>query len=515
MAPKPRPLDERDTVLHSNFGNTENPASGNPNHVGVFSLEHEQQENLEPSQRVNHTENVQSPQAKNAGPIRPYVHVTKRAPTWFARKQERDPTEQFMDRQSMSDQQENKRTTQSDYGIMLREGDFLDRTFDNVENVTCHRTSISKAPPAPIFSCNSPGNGHYLNSEVEYDIAALSSAKQQGYNIEQFDENDDVDQVVQTSTSGRPPLVPVNSILEEQSSGAGAPRWDNAERADSVPKKDMLDLIFENFHGLIWPEDRSLAIRTEHTNQRESPQLQTQQRNETNQGTGDDDSDNGELAILSLNKTLSDSKSEKMMSGCNSILTNGGMPPTGFSSEISPTNPSFRREAFDPIRNEYATPPNQGSKLRTGMMLLADGSIVELEENSKRWIKRQQRSTAPSSSGTMYTTSSNAQKSNSSIRLSRESSLLDMLSRSGEASESEMRRMSSLRNQKRMRSPRQTYDEEKTRGDRTKTRNTGSVEDIESQNFWKQVAFAATVLLLACGLILVAISFVWPLHKMT
>ena len=39
-------------------------------------------------------------------------------------------------------------------------------------------------------------------------------------------------------------------------------------------------------------------------------------------------------------------------------------------------------------------------------------------------------------------------------------------------------------------------------------------ERLENQHFWKQVAFAATILLLACGLIVFALSFFWPVEKL-
>jgi hypothetical protein len=266
-------------------------------------------------------------------------------------------------------------------------------------------------------------------------------------------------------------------------------------------------------------EDRSIAIRT-----KDSKQVVLCQANE--QGDVIEVIDNGDPSPLNLHQTLSESKSENMMSGCNSIFTNRGTTSVGLSTEVSSRNSSFRQEATAPSHNEVTVPPTQGSKFRTGMMLLADGSIVVPEEHSNRWIQRQQRKQSSYSRSKINTVSSNPQQihSNSSIHPRRENSLLDMLSRSGDASQEEKGRMASVRHQKRVRIkggneifiiPRQTYDEEQGRGVRTQISSPDSAEDTERQNFWKQVALAATVLLLACGLIVIAISFFLPVHKMT
>jgi hypothetical protein len=530
MVPKPRHLDQGEIEIESSFGSTETSAAGYPRHSGVF-----QQENLEPSQRDLHDENLQPPQAKNSGLIRPVVHVPKHTNSWFVRKQQRDPGDQLMARPSFPgsslvsasfEPPETSQTKLSDAGIMSREGDFLDRTFDNVENVTCHRTSISPTPPAPIFSCSSNDNGHLQESVVAFDVAALSSAKQQGYNIEQFDQNDDEDHEMQTSTPGHPPLLPVNSTLEETTSNVGAPAWANTERAVAVPKKDMLDYIFENFHSVMCREDRSLPNRIEDSKPAALPQLPPlHQRNKKEQGALDEKADNEEPSPLNLHQTLSDSESENMMSGCNSIFTDGGASSTGVSTDISSRNPSVRRGAFLPIRYEGDIPSTQGSKLRTGMMLLADGSVVVPEEFSNTWIQRQKRRASPYSSDWMYQSYSNSQQtqSNSSLQLSRENSLLDMFSRSGEASEEESRRIASLQHQKLARTnggrekfivPRQAFDGENVKGVQIKMSSPSSAEDIDRQHFWKQVAFTAMVLLLACGLIVVAMAFFWPANKM-
>jgi hypothetical protein len=521
MAPKPSPLDQGETFANRTFGCSESEAS----RTRLFSLE--EQENLEPPQQNNHNEDVQPLKAKYCGPIRPLVHTPERSSSFFLRKQVRDRAGQMMARNSLSqlslvsttsEPPNTEYTTQSDAGMILREGDFLDRTFDNVENVTCHRTSISKAPPAPIFSCNSAGNGQHINFEVANDIAVLSSAKQQGYEIEQFDKKDDVDPKRCTPTS-RPPLMLGDSKLEENASGIGTPGWRSTERAIAIFKKNMADYIFENFHSITCREDRSPVLRNEVAKQGVLPQVQ--QLNSNEHGAADEEPGNGEPSILNPHQTLSDSKSEKMMSVCKNIFTNGEVSSTEFSSEIYLQNPSLRRNPLAPIRYEDDTPPIQGSKLRTGMMLLADGSIMAPEEHSNRWIKHQERRAISYSSCRMCKLSSTSQQtqSKSSIHLSRESSLLDIPGGFRESSEGDTEGTAPTRHQKcvyihggseSVVIPRQTYGEKNVREFRTNMSNQGSADDIERQHFWKQIAFAATVLLLACGLTVFAMSFFWP-----
>lgn len=531
MAPKPRPLHEVEIVIDNDYGSNEGPTrAGNPNQTGGFSLE--QQENVEPSRQQDNgqNENVQS-----TGPI---IHSPKRTTPWLMlQQQQRETAGRIIARKSLSpsnlyacanyDPPETRENTSSNTGIMMREGDFLDRTFDNVENVTCDRTSIAKAPPAPIFSCNAPGNGSNLETEQAIDIAALSSAKQIGYNIEQFDGHDSGDQEMQPSSSGsdpdRPPLVPVNSILEEQQFGVAPSELANTKRSVAPPKRDMLDFIFENVHTMICREDHSSAIQLEDSQQIE---LQLRQPHwEEQQHAVDGGSDEGEPSSLNLHQTLPNSKTEGLIDGCNSIFTNGEMS-SAVHSETSSKTASYRRDPFAPIRYEDGTPSTHDSKPRTGMMLLADGSIVVPEGYSNRWVQHQQRKVSSYGNAGMPTPSSNhpSSRSGSSIHTNRESSLLDMVSRSADASEEDAARLTPLRSQKRVRTdggsetiiiPRRGYDEEDARGVGTEVKGTVSAEDMERQHFWMQVAFAATILLLACALIVFAFSFFWPTHKMT
>jgi hypothetical protein len=524
MAPKPSPLDQGETFANRTFGCSESEAS----RTKLFSFE--EQENLEPPQQNNHNEDVQPLKAKYCGPIRPIVHIPKRSSSFFQRQQLRDPARQIMARNSLShlslvsatsEPPGTEHTTQFDAGMMLREGDFLDRTFDNLENATCHRTSISKAPPAPIFSCNSAGNGQHINFEVANDIAALSSAKQQGYKIEQFDKKNDEDPEGHMPTSG-PPWMLGDSKLEEKASGIETPAWRSPERAVEIFKKNMAEYIFENFHSLICREDRLPVLRNEVAKQVALPQLQ--QLNSKDHGAVDEDAENGKPSPLNLHQTMSDSKSEKMKSVCQNVFTNREASSTECSSEIYLRNPSLRRDALFPIRHEDDASSTLGSIFRTGTMLLADGSIMVPEEHSNRWIQRQERRATPYSPGRMCKLSSTAQKtsSNSSIHLSRERSLMDRPRGSGESSEGDTERTATGRHQKCVYThggcesvviPRQTTREKKVRGFRTNTSNQGSAEDIECQHFWKQIAFAATVLLLACGLTVFAMSFFWPSRK--
>jgi hypothetical protein len=536
MAPKPKPLDQGEILVGNSFGSTDEGATlGNPTQVGVMSLEH--QENLGPASQQYHNENLQPLSGDNSGAAGPIIHSPIRTTPWYLRNQQRDPNGHKMSRKSVSpsntaacgmkhDPPETRQITSASNGIMMREGDFLDRTFDNVENVTCHRTSISKAPPAPIFSCSAPGNEGSLEAEEAFDLAALSLAKQQGYKIEQYDEYEEEGHEVPlpTQTAGRPPLVPVNSMLEERQSGIRASESANTERAVVGPKRDMLDYIFENVHGIMCREERSLAIRPEDTRQIEMAQQpgdQPQQRQP--EIAVDNDGESGEPSPLNLHNTVPGQKSDGLVSGCDSLFA--GRSSADFSESASRKSSANRRDPFAPIQYQDETPSTNGSKPRTGMMLLADGSIVVPGEHTNEWIERRRRRAVPYSAGGMSTASSNRppSQSNSSVRVSRESSLLDMVSRSGDASDDETSR---VRQQKRVQTngrgetiifPRQSFDEEEVRVARgsSKVKGPVSAQDMERQHFWKQVVFATTILLLACGLIVFAMSFFWPTHKMT
>ncbi|KAG7369134.1 hypothetical protein IV203_031877 [Nitzschia inconspicua] len=539
MAPTPLPLDQEVTLSESRFGSIEDAAifSENPiNEAGGYSLE--QQENigrLAHDHKLNQSENTRPLHPDNSQPRVPMVNAPKRSASWFVRKEQKDPNGHNGKSMSPSntnygeklDPPETRQTTPCVGGIMMREDDFLDRTFDNVENVTCHRTSISKAPPAPIFSCNTPGNGNALRMVDEIDLAVLSLAKQQGYNIEQYHRNDIEDDEGQPSPplSEHPPLIPVNSIIEgQQSGGHKASQMTISESAVVVPKRDMLDFFFENVHSMVCREDRSLAIGAEDTKKIEIEPQEIEKQQQPAASICVDGNSSGESSPLNLHQTVLDQKSDGPGKGCDGIFTSVSKAASDVSETCS-RNPSYRREPFAPIRFEEQIPSTNGPKLRTGMMLLADGSIVVPGEHSNEWIDRQRRRSLQSANGGMSSVSSSRPpfQNSPSIQAIRESSLLDKMSRSGDASDGNAQR---VKHQKRARTdgknqtffiPDQSDDEECARGVRalSKEKSSLSAEDIERKNFWKQIILASVILLVACGLIVFAMSFFWPAHKMT
>lgn len=174
MAPKPRPLDQLEVVLDENrFGGVAetSPAYGNTVRTGGFAVE--QQENMggasanEPI-ALNHNEKALPLQVENSKGI---IQGSHRTTPWYLRKkqlqQQRDPNGHKMSRKSMSPSnaltcsigatdsksdppETRQQPTPLSKSVMLREGDLLDRTFDNVENVTCHGRPSPKLHQLPF-----------------------------------------------------------------------------------------------------------------------------------------------------------------------------------------------------------------------------------------------------------------------------------------------------------------------------------------------------------------------------
>jgi hypothetical protein len=517
MAPKPKPLQQEDIVIDGHYGSSDSGQNvAQPVSAGGKDLRNQSQ----PQQH----QPIQEPR-RAALPI-----------PWFMRKdkEQRDPNGHVVSGKSPSSFETNKadppESKQS--GILTREGDFLDRTFDNVENVTCHRTSMSEAPPEPIFSCTPLP----VENDAAADIVALSSAKQQSYNIEQYDEDGNENEIQEkrntpSPVSARPPLVPVNSILiEEQNVDVMPSESANTEKAvqaeRSGHKRDMLDYLFENVQSMMCREDPSPAIGPNDTQQVKLPQVNAAQFQcaapaavqVEDEGVTQDEE--GGDSPMNLHQIISDNpNSDGLVNACDSIFA------TGKSNDASEAPSSRRREPFAPIRYTDSTPSSHG-RPRTGMMLLADGSIVVPEATSQRWARQAQRSARSTHSGGTSTLSSQhwSKSPSSAISMIRESSLLDMASGSvDEPGHDGQVRRSSLRDKKRAVSkrvshggtqtiiiPPRDYDEEQAQDKHGAT----AEESLENQYFWKQVAFASTILLLACGLIIFALSFFWPAEKL-
>ena len=539
--------------MDQSFGSTERRE--------MNSMQQRQQQQQQQYQQ-NYPQHAQHP-SRRASPTAaaPISHPPKRTMFWPTKKEQKDPNGHKVSSKSPSnlidrkaDPPEGRQVSSGSPGFMTREGDLLDRTFDNVENVTCSRTSASRAPPAPVFACTT-------------DFAVLSNAKRQSYSIEQCvgDENHDStnnqsppsatasEGVFQTAapiergeveaTYG-PLVVPVNSILEEPKQvvgedASGSTRAEKAVASKEEKKQDMLDYFFEGVQSMICREDRSPAIKPEDSMQVEIPlqkeyeqqqqqqQLQQRQRQELQQksqlrppverpprlnivdATIDGNNSSDDPSPLNLHPVVSGSDANGMANACDNLFTKGRC--VGNNEDAPSTSAASPHPAHGP-----ASEAARSTMPRTGMMLLPDGSVVVPGERSDHWTPANRNHSLYAMKGAQHLSSRNMiQQHPPSVR--RDSSLLDMASGSVNSSDKDPHRRS-IRSQKRVRMtggsqsvtiPHRLdyYSDEEAQMEAEDT-----LRAVERQHFWKQVALAGTILFVACGLIVFAMSFFWPVN---
>lgn len=379
---------------------------------------------------------------------------------------------------------------QDPVGIMMRNDDLLDRTFDNVEHFVCKAktTRSSKAGlPPPIFSCT---------DSMSDDRFELSNAKLLGNAIE-------VNHGGETDTTGVMADLGRVSILDERSG------VDDSNGSTQLNKRrasgQMLGFLFESVNGILGRETQVAATQSPTTS---DVTVDTKEKS----------------SPTTLHPIVGGDKEISVLNSCGYVFnpvdpTIRGEPKT--TSVISGGRPSQYTsvDASVTTKASHTVPAD-------GMMLLPDGSIVspsqyKTEQQRQLQLKKQQR-------GQIYL------NEHISLRMSRENSLLDLEAGLGPEEETDQssaevdNRLERLRQKKRVLEERLSRKTVATTDSifipRDHTRKASSVkekagnspvsvEQIERSQFRKRVVLAVTICLVACALVIFAMSFFWPLSR--
>jgi hypothetical protein len=369
--------------------------------------------------------------------------------------------------------------------------DLLDRTFDNVEGFICKDQSTRsprRGPPPPLFSCVDSSTIEPGASSSEG--LALSNARRLGNAIEMSD-GGDIDLGSYTDDFGT-----VNSIVDETNS---VPDLIGSRRSDRAQAHgQMLRSLITTANGILCRDPRVSTVQ--------SPRV-----NDVNLEKGED-----KASSINLQDAAGGDNNAKC--GANS-----------FGSFINrQLQLSSMRSGGYPSQNEACEPSSLTKTRRTvpsaGTILLPDGTMLSPSE-----YKAEQHQIRKQHQG------QNLSCEQTSLRMSRENSLLDLeigldlgvatAPSSGEDDEDD--RLAQLRQKKRS--------IESTLSRRTDVATTHtviiprnhvskaldptegggegspiSVQQIERIQYWKQVIFALSLLLVSCAMVIFAISFFLP-----
>jgi hypothetical protein len=230
---------------------------------------------------------------------------------------------------------------------------------------------------------------------------------------------------------------------------------------------------------------------------------------------------------IKLHPIVTDPGSDVFSNVCDFTKGKETEPESTPGSSIQHNTPVYKE--LDPMYRQEAGLPSNVTP-HAGMILLPDGNVaIASPATARRHRLLQKQPSSKKQNDKVFVQQhqhiqTDFQSPQNSIRMSRENSLLDLVdggSQEDRSEEEEEDRLAALRMKKRSIEkrvqlngdffvPRELDDDVDVESEQFELRSPAvSIEDMERQHFWKQLAFAGAIVLVATGLILFAISFFW------